>query len=167
MAESRDGRNTDLRDVVEEFGRLLAIFEAQLGAAVVEADRECMAVGEAFHGLASARHDIATAVHGENCADAVLAGCERIGANLTAAVIALQYHDRLAQRVEHIRTGLQRLQGHLRDEATRSHEEWMLTLKQVEHRYYLEQKRLEAVAHAAPAVEKDRVALTEDNVELF
>ena len=167
MAESRDGRNTELRDVVEEFGRLLAIFEAQLGAAVVEADRECMAVGEAFHGLASARDDIVTAMRGRSDAGEVMGGCERIGLNLTAAVIALQYHDRLAQRVEHIRTGLQRLQGHLRDEATRSHEEWMQTLKQVEHRYYLEQKRLEAVAHAPNSVEKDRVAELEDNVELF
>ena len=41
------------------------------------------------------------------------------------------------------------------------------TLKQVEHRYYLEQKRLEAVAHAPNSVEKDRVAELEDNVELF
>jgi len=167
MAESNSGGSTELRDVVEEFGRLLAIFEAQLGAAVVEADRECMAVGEAFHGLASARDDMAAGVRDSDCADVVLAGCERIGLNLTAAVIALQYHDRLAQRVEHIRMGLQRLQTHLRDDETRSHEEWMRTLKQVEHRYYLEQKRLEAVARASDRAEQDSVAVVEDNVELF
>ena len=167
MSESKDGRNTDLRDVVEEFGRLLAIFEAQLGAAVVEADRECMAVGEAFHGLASARDDIVAHARGGDSVAAVVGGCDRIGSSLTAAVIALQYHDRLAQRVEHIRTGLQRLQTHLRDDSNRSHEEWLHTLQQVENRYYLEQKRLEAATQASNFFGKSCVSAPEDNVVLF
>ncbi len=158
--------NPDLRAVVEEFGRLLAIFEGQLGAAVSEADRECMAVGEAFHGLSSAREEIAGSVGQENSEERIRSACDRIGASLTAAVMALQYHDRLSQRVEHIRMGLHRLQTHLRDDAGQSHEDWMSMLKRVEHRYYLEQQRLEAVARAAGS-QGDAAGADPDNVELF
>jgi hypothetical protein len=160
------GENPDLRAVVEEFGRLLAIFEAQLGAAVSEADRECMAVGEAFHGLASAKDDIAGNLGVQGGEQRILAACERIGASLTAAVMALQYHDRLSQRVEHIRMGLHRLQTHLRDDTGQTHEDWMAMLKRVEHRYYLEQKRLEAVARGPGSQDQDASA-GPDNVELF
>ena len=158
--------NPDLRAVVEEFGRLLAIFEGQLGAAVSEADRECMAVGEAFHGLSSAREEIAGSVGQANSEQRILAACDRIGSSLTAAVMALQYHDRLSQRVEHIRMGLHRLQTHLRDDAGQSHEDWMAMLKKVEHRYYLEQKRLEAAAQG-PGNHGEAAAGDPDNVELF
>ena len=158
MTESTDAGSAALRDVVEEFGRLLAIFEAQLGAAIVEADRECMAVGAAFHGLAAARDEISASVAGGDCATLVRRGCERIGASLTAATVALQYHDRLTQWVAHIRSGLQRLQIYLRDDSNRSHEQWLHTLKQVEHRYYLEQRRLKVLTQASNQMGIDSIA---------
>jgi hypothetical protein len=166
LAPAAAEQNPDLRAVVEEFGRLLAIFEAQLGAAVSEADRECMAVGEAFHGLSSAKDDITGSLGAQDSQQRILAACERIGSSLTAAVMALQYHDRLSQRVEHIRMGLHRLQTHLRDDAGQTHEDWMGMLKRVEHRYYLEQKRLEAVARAG-ASQDGAASADPDNVELF
>jgi hypothetical protein len=159
--------NGELRAVIGEFGRHLDMLAEQLGASLTEADRECVSVGESFHDLAEASNKIAD-VHCDEPGRAVLKhSCEQIDTSLHAAVIALQYHDRLAQQLALIRTGLNRLQELLHDQTTgRSYNDWLESLRHVEHLNRIEQRRLgpdpDASGDAA-----HRSAAANDDVELF
>jgi len=158
-----------LHAVIEEFSRLLDIFSSQLAESLEEADRECMAVGESFHALAAAKARIEAIDCPEPQRSVVSAGCAEISGSLAAAVVALQYHDRLAQRVGHIRVGLNHLQGLLRHQAVASGEEWLELLKKVERGYHHEWSRL---ARPAPTGEGAASAAGEaradhSTVELF
>jgi hypothetical protein len=160
-------KTTDLRSVIVEFGRLLDILSAQLGTSLKEADRECVAVGQSFDKLASAKGRIDSITCNEPQQTAIRESCRVIGDSLGAAVVALQYHDRLAQRVGHIRAGLDRLHGLLLDGAPRSNDEWLELLRNVEHANRVEQQRLmEEFLHER---EGDSGAETpaNDKVELF
>jgi hypothetical protein len=142
-------RGSDLRAVIEEFGRVLDILGAQLSASVQEAEQECAAVGKAFRNLAAAKGRIDQAVGDQPAYSVVRDNSEQIGASLDAAVVGLQYHDRLAQRVGHIRAGLHHLQQVLRDGTERSHGEWLELLRDVEQAHRLEQRRLMAAEIAS------------------
>jgi Zn finger protein HypA/HybF involved in hydrogenase expression len=158
---------TELRDVIMEFGRLLDILSEQLGAALHEADRECIAVGQAFGTLASAKGRI----HGLTCDEpehtVIQESCRLIGDSLGDAVVGLQYHDRLAQRVGHIRAGLDRLHHLLLDGSARSHDEWLELLRSVEHANRVEQQRLMAEAMPKDGTVADGGSFSRDTVELF
>jgi hypothetical protein len=133
-----------LREVIEEFARLLSVLSEQLADSLHESGRDCIAVGQSFHRLAAASEQI-DAIAAQQSAIAGLRGhCAEIGTSLAAAVVALQYHDRLAQRVGHIRTGLEHLQALLRDRSERSYEDWLLLLRRVEQAQKAEQARLMA-----------------------
>jgi hypothetical protein len=136
----------DIRAVVEEFGRLLDTFGQQLAASLQESDREYLALGDAFQELATAKSGIEAIICLEPHQTLLKRGCMRIGESLDAAVVALQYHDRLAQRVGHIRLGLDQLQTVLRDGTERSYDSWLTLLKSVEEKQMLEQRRLAAAA---------------------
>ena len=156
--------NTELRVVIGEFARHLDMLADQLGASLSEADRECVSVGESFHDLADANCKIADVSCDEPGRTVLQRSCEQIDNSLNAAVGALQYHDRLAQRLALIRTGLQRLQELLHDQSGRSYDDWLQSLRHVEHLNRLEQRRLgpESVMsqiNASPA--------TASSVELF
>ena len=148
----------DIRSVIEEFGRLLATFGQQLALSLEESDREYLAVGDAFQELATAKNRI----NAINCLEPdrtiLRRGCERIGESLDAAVVALQYHDRLAQRVGHIRAGLDRLQSVLCDGRERSFDDWLGLLRDVEQLQGREQQRLAGNTGRGPP---------DGNVELF
>ena len=104
------GVHAGLREVIEEFARLLSVLSEQLADSLHESGRDCVAVGQSFHRLATASEQI-DAIAGQQPAIAGLREhCAEIGASLAAAVVALQYHDRLVQRAGHIRTGLEHLQ---------------------------------------------------------
>jgi hypothetical protein len=137
-------RGSDLRAVIEEFGRVLDVLGAQLSASVLEAEQECAAVGKAFRELATAKNRIDEIVCEQPEFTIVRANSAQIGASLHAAVVGLQYHDRLAQRVGHIRAGLNHLQQVLRDGSERSHAEWLELLRDVEEAHRQEQQRLMA-----------------------
>jgi hypothetical protein len=149
---------TNIRAVVEEFGRVLDTFGQQLAASLQESERQYLAVGDAFHELATAKRGIEAVICLEPQQTILKRGCERIGQSLDAAVVALQYHDRLAQRVGHIRAGLDHLQTVLRDGHERSFDAWLELLREVERVQTLEQWRL------AAAVSADRLG---DGAELF
>src|SRR6202051_5277241 len=120
--------NGELRVVIGEFGRHLDMLAEQLGSSVSEADRECVSVGESFHDLAEAKNTIADVNCDEPVRTVLKHSCEQIGNSLHAAVVALQYHDRLSTRLTLIRTGLNRLQELLHDRTGRSYNDWLESL---------------------------------------
>jgi hypothetical protein len=158
---------TDLREVIVEFGRHLDILAGQLAASLMEADRECVSVGESFHELAAAK----STIEGVSCAEpegrVLRDSCKKIGDSLHAAVVALQYHDRLAQRLGLVRTGLTRLQTMLHDGSPRSYDEWLLSLRDVERINRGEQQRLERETAHRHTDESQPLAMSHNSVELF
>ena len=156
---------TALGEVIEEFGRHLELLADQLGASMSEADRESMSVGESFHRVSAAR----SAIEAVHCAEpergVIRESCRQIGDALHGAVVALQYHDRLAQRLGLVRAGLIRLQTLLEERSPRSYDEWLVALREVAEINCHEQKRvnppLPRNGDADPAV------LSQDSVELF
>ena len=160
-------KEATVRGVIDEFGRLLEIFSAQLAESLQEADRECTAVGDSFHDLVEARGNIERVACPEPQSSILRRECAQIDESIGAAVVALQYHDRLAQRVGHIRVGLNHLQKLLCYQCERSSEEWLQLLQNVERTYHLEWHRL---AHATPIEQRGAAAApVHDNssVELF
>lgn len=137
-----DAATTRLGEVIAEFGRHLDTLAEQLSASIMEADRQCVSVGESFHELAAARRII----DGIACAEPVrttLAETGRqMGASIHTAVVALQYHDRLAQRLVLVRAGLDRLQSLLHTKPGRSYEEWLQSLRDVDRVNRAERLRL-------------------------
>jgi hypothetical protein len=142
--ESASAAAAGLREVIEEFARLLSVLSDQLADSLHESGRDCVAVGQSFHRLAAASERIDAIAAQSARADGLREHCAEIGASLGAAVVALQYHDRLAQRVGHIRTGLEHLQALLRDRSERSYEDWLTLLRAVERAQKTEQARLMA-----------------------
>jgi hypothetical protein len=166
-SQAVERKEATMRGVIDEFGRLLEIFSAQLAESLQEADRDCTVVGDSFHELAEARGIIERVACPEPEAAILRRQCAQIDESIGAAVVALQYHDRLTQRIGHIRVGLNHLQKLLRHEAQRTSEEWLELLQNVDRTYHLEWHRL---AHAAPAhADGTDASLANDNssVELF
>lgn len=158
--------NGELRVVIGEFGRHLDMLAEQLGASLSEADRDCMSVGESFHDLAEAKNKIADVDCDEPVRTVLQHTCEQIGNSLHAAVVALQYHDRLAQRLALIRTGLNRLQELLHDPTVRPYNDWLESLRHVEQLNRIEQSRLGPEARLGQST-AERSAAASDAVELF
>jgi hypothetical protein len=131
-----------LREVIEEFGRHLDILADQLGSSLTEADRDCVSVGRSFHELSAAKATL-EALPGTGPERRVLEDtCRRMGESLHTAVVGLQYHDRLAQRLELVRAALDRLQNLLRTRSPRSYGQWMQSLRDLEQINRIEQRRL-------------------------
>jgi hypothetical protein len=150
-----------------EFGRHLDMLAEQLGGALMEADRDCCSVGESFHDLVAAR----STIEGISCAEperSVLRNsCKRIGDSLEAAVVALQYHDRFAQRLALVRTALNRLRKLLHDRSVGSYTEWLQALRDEEQINRAEQQRLGPPTSHDQAVGAQLHAASIGSVELF
>jgi hypothetical protein len=159
--------NGELRVVIGEFGRHLDMLAEQLGASLSEADRECVSVGESFHDLADAKNKIADVLCEEPVRTVLQNSCQQIGNSLHAAVVALQYHDRLAQRLALIRTGLNRLQELLHDPTVRPYNDWLESLRHVEHLNRIEQRRLGPESDVGQSDSAHLSAVANDSVELF
>jgi hypothetical protein len=159
--------NGELRVVIGEFGRHLDMLAEQLGVSLSEADRDSMCVGESFHDLADAKNKIADIDCDEPGRTVLKDSCEQIGSSLHAAVVALQYHDRLAQRLALIRTGLNRLQELLHDQTGRTYNDWLESLRHVEHLNRIEQRRLGPETDMGQSAAVHRSAAANDSVELF
>jgi hypothetical protein len=138
-----------LREVIEEFARLLEVLGLQLGHSVREAEEEWGDLGSAFHRLAVANERVRKLACSSPIHSAIAEQSAEIGASLEAAVVTLQCHDRLAQRVGHICAGLDSLHTLLRDGVERPNQEWLRLLREVERRQHAEQARL-AAADIAP-----------------
>lgn len=138
-----------LQAVIEEFGRILDMLRAQLEDSVAEAGRECAALGASFARLANANGEIERIATREHRAE-LLAHCDDIRGSVESVVVGLQYQDRLAQRLGHIRGGLDRLQNSLRDNQARSSSEWLRLLGEVEELQQREQARLACAQATGP-----------------
>ncbi len=128
--------------VVREFGRLLLSLGSELGHATREAERQCMPLGQMFDRVADANRQIAACVRDTSSAAPVLAHCAEISQALSATVVTLQYGDRLAQRIGHVRSGLEHLYSLLQNYPSRSYEESMALLQDVDVMHTLQQERL-------------------------
>ena len=159
--------NGELRVVIGEFGRHLDMLAEQLGASLSEADRDCVSVGESFHDLADANNKMADINCDEPGQTVLKRSCEQIGSSLHAAVVALQYHDRLSQRLALIRTGLNRLQELLHDRTGRSYDDWLESLRNVEYLNRVEQRRLGPESEMGQSDGAPQSATANDGVELF
>jgi hypothetical protein len=164
MPPSDGSPNALLGEVIAEFGRHLDMLAEQLSASVAEADRECATVGDSFHQLSAARAEIEKVACPEPGRGVLRHSCRQIGESLHNAVVALQYHDRLAQRLGLVRAGLERLQTLLQEPAPRSYQVWLASLRELEHTNRIEQQRLGPVQDPSdPAA----AALPQSSVELF
>lgn len=165
--EKRDPEGAQLREVIIEFGRHLDMLAEQLGGALSEADRECHCVGASFHEMALAKKTI----EGIDCAEpegSVLRdSCKQIGESLHTAVVALQYHDRLSQRLALIRAALTRLQMLLHDRSPGSYDDWLHALRDVERVSRTEQQRLGPNTSRGQPGSAQRGAMSPSSVELF
>jgi hypothetical protein len=141
----RAGAAANLRTVMEEFGELLSVLGAELGTCVQEADRDIVDLARAFHELAAANQRSLEIGSRDPRLVAVCDNCTQVAASLSEAVVALQCHDRLAQRIGHIRNGLEDLRILLRDGTARTCEDWLNLLSRVEASHRAEQARLMAV----------------------
>jgi hypothetical protein len=146
----------DLQMVIGEVGRLLEVFEAQLSDSLYQASHEFGLVGAAFQDIAAANERLISIPLREPETTQVRMNCERIRRSLADAVVGLQCHDRLAQRLGHIRDGLSHLQTLLGDGNERSDAQWLQLLRGVDLAHQTEQSRLAAAESAANA-----------NIELF
>jgi hypothetical protein len=167
IATQPEPENGELHVVIGEFGRHLDMLAEQLAASLTEAERECVSVGRSFHDLADANNKIADV----NCDDPgrtiLKDSCQQIGNSLHAAVVALQYHDRLAQRLALIRTGLNRLQELLHDRTGRSYGDWLESLRHVEYLNRIEQGRLGPNTDTKQSDAAHETEAANDGVELF
>jgi hypothetical protein len=148
--------HADFQGVIEEVGRLLGVFEAQLSDSLHQASQEFGSVGAAFQEIAAANGRITSVTLREPDMTSVRMNCECIGRSLSHAVVGLQSHDRLAQRLGHIRDGLDHLQNLLGDGNERSPAQWLHLLRGVDLAHQTEQSRLAAAESTANA-----------NIELF
>lgn len=128
--------------VLREFGRLLLSLGSELGQATRDAERQCLPLGQMFDRVAAANHQITACVRDTSSAAPVLAHCAEISQALSTAVVTLQYGDRLAQRIGHVRSGLEHLNSLLQSYPSRSYEESMAFLQDVELMQALQQERL-------------------------
>jgi hypothetical protein len=142
-------RGGTMQDVAGDLARVLDALGSQLVHSVEESTREWADVGAAFDRLATVNATLEALSEAMPLAVAIEAQSEEIRSALSSAVVALQHHDRLSQRLGHIRSGIVHLRDLLRDGVERSSSEWRLRLAAVEHLQREEQNRLVA-AESAP-----------------
>jgi hypothetical protein len=132
-------------DGTRELARVLEILGSQLLHSVQESTEEWADVGTAFDRLSSANTRLGSLSDASPSSTAIHGATEEIRASLGAAVIALQHHDRLAQRLGHIRSGIDDLRHLLTSGVERSSSEWLMRLQAIERMQRDEHARLVAV----------------------
>ena len=139
------------RSVVAAVRRLRDLFSDRLRDSLAESDRGCVNACEAFEsaGLASARisRSLAVAARPGTIAEEAMAMRE----SLNAATVALQFHDRLTQQVDHVRSGLNDLSRLLEGDVSGGRAEWDARLAAWGRHYEAEHHRLISPARAGGA----------------
>ena len=149
LALQPSGAAGTMQEVSGELARVLDGLGSQLLHSVEESTREWADVGAAFDRLAAANATLEALAEAMPLSVAIQAQSDEIHASLAAAVVALQHHDRLAQRLGHIRSGIEHLRDLFRDGVQRSSSEWCVRLAAIAQLQRQEQARLIA-ADAAP-----------------
>jgi hypothetical protein len=128
-----------------ELVRVLEMLGSQLSHSVEESAQEWSEVGAAFDRLSAANSRLVSLSESSPTWAAMHDETEQIRESLGAAVIALQHHDRLAQRLGHIRSGIDDLRQLLTSGVERSSAEWLMRLQSIERIQHEEHARLVAV----------------------
>lgn len=154
------------RSAVAAVRRLLDLFSDRLHDSLAESERGCVTACEAF-----ANAGLASAGISRNLADAALPGAIAEEAmamreSLSAATVALQFHDRLTQQVDHVRSGLNDLSRLLGD-ASGGRSEWDARLAAWGRSYEAEHHRLMSSARAGGAGDPSLSPGDAADIELF
>jgi hypothetical protein len=144
-----------------EIGSFLDLMATQLEGSLRESEAPLGAIAAAIGALASEAQALERALPG-------------VGPRLREAVVALQFYDRLSQRLTHVRDGLMLLAGALQNPAA-GQAPWADLHERVRRQYSMEQERriFELAAAGAPPEEFSKALAThstdiaEDRVELF
>lgn len=144
-----------------EVVRFLDLTATQLEIALRESEKPVGTIAAAIGELASDMRTLEEQLPG-------------VGPRLREAVVALQYYDRLSQRLTHVRDGLMLLAGALQNPAA-GQAAWAPLHERVRSQYSMEQERRIfelAVAGAAPeefskALAAHDADAPDDRVELF
>jgi hypothetical protein len=132
-------------DGTRELARVLEMLGSQLSHSVEESAQEWSDVGAAFDRLSAANSRLGSLSEASPACPAIHGETEEIRESLGAAVVALQHHDRLAQRLGHIRAGIDDLRHLLTSGVERSSSEWLMRLRSIERMQHEEHARLVAV----------------------
>ncbi len=132
-------------DGTRELARVLEMLGSQLEHSVRDSAQEWADVGAAFDRLSAANARLESLSQASPSSRAIHGETEQIRASLGEAVIALQHHDRLAQRLGHIRAGIDDLRHLLNSGVERSSPEWLMRLQSIERMQHDEHARLVAV----------------------
>ncbi len=97
---------------------MLQLYAAQIGGAMADGDAAIAALGRPFEAAVGALETIGDAAGrlpeaasaAEVCRE-ITAGSAMLREHLSESVAALQFYDRLSQRLEHVREGLEALAG--------------------------------------------------------
>jgi hypothetical protein len=130
---------------IRELVRVLEMLGSQLSHSVEESAQEWSEVGAAFDRLSAANSRLDSLSEASPTWAAIHGETEQIRESLAAAVVALQHHDRLAQRLGHIRSGIDDLRQLLTSGVERFSAEWLMRLQSIERIQHEEHARLVAV----------------------
>ena len=125
--------------------RVLEMLGSQLSHSVEESAQEWSVLGTAFARLSAANSRLAALSEASPTWSAIHCETGQIRESLGAAVVALQHHDRLAQRLGHIRSGIDDLRRLLISGVERSSAEWLMRLQSIERIQLEQHARLLAV----------------------
>jgi hypothetical protein len=125
-----------------EIHSLLELGIAQLDGAVKEADGR---VDRLAHSLVDLRRglDEITQLLAQHASPTVLAArIEAMNENVNAAVVAMQFYDKLTQRLAHVREGLHMPRAHINATVTPHSDHWVDLCAAIRARYSMVEERV-------------------------
>lgn len=142
--KSRSGNWSSEKQIVG----LLELCEAQIGSAMHDAATAIDTLLHAFNGVSETSRSLSTATnHLADRPDSptmedLHRGFGAIRSQMNMAVIGLQFHDKLTQRLDHVRHSLLRLATFIGDHTRSSQvEQWNLLLTDLRRLYRTEEER--------------------------
>jgi len=169
------GARTDDWSPEQQFVRLLELCEAQIGSAMRDAETAVETLLHAFNGVSeTSRSMLASTDALQGTLDPQVIGelnrqFDAIRGQMNSAVIALQFHDKLTQRLDHVRHSLLRLAAFTCDGAQRSQrQQWDQLLATLRQLYRTEEER--QIFKRLIEEEEDSAAVQADpqgEIELF
>ena len=165
---------------ISETVRMLNLAVAQISMAMHEGEDSVGALTRSFADMVTTVDNIARIanekVSEEGVASEIFAECARVQSGMQQSIVAFQFHDRLSQRLDHVKQALEQL-GELVSDSGRLYNpaEWSALQQHIRERYTMREERemFEALlegASIAEALEVVREKVTEgdiDDIELF
>lgn len=168
---------------VTETVRMLNLAVAQISLAMKEGEDSVGALTSAFTDMVAKVNDISRVADSiqniatdEDGRGSILNNCAHIQGNIQQTIVAFQFYDRLAQRLDHVQDALGRLSGLVADKARLYNpEEWSHLQAAIRSRYTMQEEQdmfeaLLAGATVEQALDQVRTKLHQgdiDDIELF